>query len=49
MIPGAGKGSTGGDVPRFGTGGQKQRTPLQRAGASVSRAVTDEGLMAQEW
>ena len=27
----------------------EQRTPLQRAGASVSRALTDEGLMSQEY
>jgi hypothetical protein len=26
-----------------------QRTPLQRAAASVSRALTDEGLMSQEY
>jgi hypothetical protein len=26
-----------------------QRTPLQRAGAALGRAVTDEGLMAQEY
>jgi uncharacterized SAM-binding protein YcdF (DUF218 family) len=27
----------------------EQRTPLQRAGANVSRALTDEGLMSQEY
>jgi hypothetical protein len=27
----------------------EQRTPLQRAGATLGRAVTDEGLMAQEY
>jgi hypothetical protein len=27
----------------------EQRTPLQRAGSSVSRALTDEGLMSQEY
>jgi hypothetical protein len=27
----------------------EQRTPLQRAGAAFSRALTDEGLMAQEY
>jgi hypothetical protein len=27
----------------------EQRTPLQRAGADVSRALTDEGLMSQEY
>jgi hypothetical protein len=27
----------------------QQRTPLQRAAASVSRALTDEGLMSQEY
>ena len=27
----------------------QQRTPMQRAGASVSRALTDEGLMSQEY
>ncbi len=27
----------------------EQRTPLQRAAASVSRALTDEGLMSQEY
>ena len=27
----------------------QQRTPMQRAAASVSRAVTDEGLMSQEY
>jgi hypothetical protein len=27
----------------------EQRTPMQRAAASVSRAVTDEGLMSQEY
>jgi hypothetical protein len=27
----------------------EQRTPLQRAAAAVSRAVTDEGLMSQEY
>jgi len=27
----------------------EQRTPLERAGAAFSRAVTDEGLMAQEY
>jgi hypothetical protein len=27
----------------------EQRTPLQRAGAAISRAITDEGLMAQEY
>jgi hypothetical protein len=27
----------------------EQRTQLQRAGASVSRALTDEGLMSQEY
>jgi hypothetical protein len=27
----------------------EQRTPLQRAGNVVSRAVTDEGLMSQEY
>jgi hypothetical protein len=27
----------------------EQRTPLQRAGAAFSGAVTDEGLMAQEY
>ena len=27
----------------------RQRTPLQRAGAAVSRALTDEGLMSQEY
>ena len=26
-----------------------QRTPMQRAAASVSRALTDEGLMSQEY
>ncbi len=27
----------------------EQRTPLQRAAAAVSRALTDEGLMSQEY
>jgi hypothetical protein len=27
----------------------RQRTPLQRAAVSVSRALTDEGLMSQEY
>jgi hypothetical protein len=27
----------------------EQRTPMQRAAASVSRALTDEGLMSQEY
>jgi hypothetical protein len=27
----------------------EQRTPLQRGAASVSRALTDEGLMSQEY
>jgi hypothetical protein len=27
----------------------EQRTPLQRAAATVSRALTDEGLMSQEY
>ena len=27
----------------------EQRTPLQRAGAKLGRAVTDEGFMAQEY
>ena len=27
----------------------EQRTPLQRVAASVSRALTDEGLMSQEY
>jgi hypothetical protein len=27
----------------------EERTPLQRAAASVSRALTDEGLMSQEY
>jgi hypothetical protein len=27
----------------------EQRTPMQRAGAAVSRALTDEGLMSQEY
>ena len=27
----------------------EQRTPMQRAAAAVSRAVTDEGLMSQEY
>ena len=27
----------------------EQRTPLQRAAASVSRHVTDKGLMSQEY
>jgi hypothetical protein len=27
----------------------EQRSPMQRAAASVSRAVTDEGLMSQEY
>jgi len=27
----------------------EQRTPLRRAAASVSRALTDEGLMSQEY
>lgn len=27
----------------------EQRTPLQRAGATLGRAVTDEGIMAQEY
>jgi len=27
----------------------EQRTPLQRAAAAVSRAVTDEGLMSQDY
>src|SRR5688572_8091692 len=27
----------------------EQRTPIQRAAAAVSRAVTDEGLMSQEY
>lgn len=27
----------------------EQRTPMQRAAASISRALTDEGLMSQEY
>ncbi len=27
----------------------EQRTPLQRAGATVTRALTDEGLLSQEY
>ena len=27
----------------------EQRTPMQRAAAAVSRALTDEGLMSQEY
>lgn len=27
----------------------EQRTPMQRAGAAVSRTLTDEGLMSQEY
>ena len=27
----------------------EQRTPMQRAAVSVSRALTDEGLMSQEY
>jgi hypothetical protein len=27
----------------------EQRTPMQRAASSVSRALTDEGLMSQEY
>lgn len=27
----------------------EQRTPMQRAGAAFSRAITDEGLMSQEY
>jgi hypothetical protein len=36
-------------VCQIGASIYEQRTPLQRAGATFSRAVTDEGLMAQEY
>jgi hypothetical protein len=36
-------------VCQIGAAIYEQRTPMQRAGAAFSRAVTDEGLMAQEY
>jgi hypothetical protein len=36
-------------VCQIGAAIYEQRTPLQRAGAAFTRAVTDEGLMAQEY
>ena len=39
----------GARVGRIRTAIYEQRTPLQRAAAAVSRALTDEGLMSQEY
>jgi hypothetical protein len=39
----------GARVGQIGAAIYEQRTPLQRAAASVSRALTDEGLMSQEY
>ena len=39
----------GGGVGRIRAAIYEQRTPLQRAGAAVSRALTDEGLMSQDY
>ena len=36
-------------VAGLGAAIYQQRSPLQRAGAAISRAVTDEGLMSQEY
>ena len=36
-------------VCQIGAAVYQQRTPLQHAGAAFSHAVTDEGLMAQEY
>jgi hypothetical protein len=36
-------------VLQIGTTIYEQRSPMQRAGAAFARAVTDEGLMAQEY
>ena len=39
----------GARVGQIGAAIYEQRTPLRRAAASVSRALTDEGLMSQEY
>jgi hypothetical protein len=39
----------GAGVARIRAAISEQRTPLQRAAAAVSRALTDEGLMSQEY
>ncbi len=39
----------GAGVRRIRAAIYEQRTPLQRAAAAVSRALTDEGLMSQEY
>jgi hypothetical protein len=39
----------GAGVARIRAAITEQRTPVQRAAASVSRALTDEGLMSQEY
>jgi hypothetical protein len=39
----------GAGVGRIRAAIYEQRTPLQRAAAAVSRALTDEGLMSQEY
>jgi hypothetical protein len=36
-------------VSQIRTAIYEQRSPLQRAGAAVSRSLTDEGLMSQEY
>jgi hypothetical protein len=36
-------------VRQIGAAIYEQRTPLQRAGADFARALTDEGLLAQEY
>lgn len=36
-------------VLQIGAAIYEQRSPMQRAGATFARAVTDEGLMAQEY